>query len=99
MGEGLVIGVGAALAVDAVGEVLEPLELLTCSSCLQSTRDELDLVSAVDQGVLDTLLGSLQFLDLFHCGAVMGTVSPDPPVSKAVGGLHEEAKVRLSGET
>ena len=98
VGEGFIISVGAALAVGAVGEALKPLKLLACLGHLKLTRDELNLVSAVDEGVLDSLPCSLQLLDSLCCGAVVGTVSSDPPVGEAFSGPHEETKVGLGGE-
>ena len=98
VGEGFVVGAEAALTVDVVGKMLKPLELLSGLSCLESIRDELNLVLTIDEGILNTLLGSLQLLDLFHSGGVVGAVSSDSPVGEAFSGLHEETKVRLGGE-
>ena len=98
MGEGFVISAGATLAVDMVGKVLEPPKLLACPGRLESTRDELNLVSAVDEGILNSLPRSLQFLDPLCCGVVMGAISSNPSVGEAFGGPHEETKVGLGGK-
>ena len=59
VGRGYDVVAGVALTVGAVGEVPKLRKLLPSAGCLESARDELNLVPAMGEGVLESLSGTL----------------------------------------